>query len=219
MCGRYTLVNDQTALEKYFKHQLTAQYRGPNYNVSPTQSVPVLTANGFEDMRWGLVPQWAKSMNTGYTMINAMAETLTEKRTYSGPLHNQRCLVPASGFYEWLQTDDGKVPYYFHLKSREVFAFAGLYVVRKDSESHELKSFTIITTQANEVVQPVHNRMPVILTPEDEKVWLSPDLTEPEDVLGVLRPYEAADLDVYVVSRDVSNARNNKPELIQRVAA
>jgi putative SOS response-associated peptidase YedK len=215
MCGRYSLVNNKDALEKYFKQKLHALYRGPNYNVSPTQSVPVLTANGFEDMRWGLIPQWAKSMNTGYTMINAVAETLPEKPTYKGPLRDQRCIIPASGFYEWLTTDNGKVPYYFHLKSREIFGFAGLYVVRKDSEGRDLKTFTIITTEPNDVVKPVHDRMPVILTQENEKIWLNPDLSEPEDVMGVLRSYDPDDMVAYPVSKDVGNAKNNRPDLIK----
>src|SRR5476651_2005500 len=105
-------------------------------------------------------------------MINAVGETLSEKPTYKKPLINARCIVPASGFYEWLVTPEGKVPYYFHLKDREIFGFAGLFVARKDSEGVEMKSFTIITTTPNKIVEPVHNRMPVILRREDEAVWL-----------------------------------------------
>src|SRR5262249_31628081 len=151
-----SLVKSQAELEQYFRHQLQARYRGPSYNVAPTQYVPVLTAEGFEEMRWGLVPQWAKSLNVGYSMINAVAETLSEKPTYRGPLKNQRCLVPASGFFEWLGTPSGKIPYYFHLRSREIFGFAGLYVIRKDSEGLEMKSFSIITCRPNSVVEPIH---------------------------------------------------------------
>jgi putative SOS response-associated peptidase YedK len=216
MCGRYSLVKDKIAIEKYFHQQLGAMYRGPSYNISPSQTEPILTANGFEDMRWGLVPQWAKSLNTGFTMINARSDTLMEKNTYKRLVPDHRCIIPASGFYEWLPTSPKeKVPYYFHLKGREVFGFAGLWTSRKDSEGVEMKSFTIITVDANEVVSPIHDRMPAILTQEDEKVWLNADLADPADVLGVLQPYDPAGMEAYPVSSAVSSAKNNGPELIE----
>ena len=217
MCGRYTLVTDQTALERYYKKQMSARYRGPSYNVAPTQSVPIITAEGIEPMRWGLVPQWAKSLNTGYSMINAKAETLTEKRTYSKLLDHQRCLVPASGFYEWLGEAGHKIPHYFTVKDRQLFSFAGLYEIRKDSEEFESKSFTIITTAANNLVQPIHDRMPVILTPEEEKDWLNPKATDPTELLPMLDSYPADQMRVQIVSSLVSNTRNNSPELIDPV--
>lgn len=215
MCGRYALVNDKATLEKYFGRQVWARYRGPSYNVAPTQSVPVVTADGFELMRWGLVPQWAQSLNVGYSMINAVAETLAEKPTYKGPLQHARCVVPASGFYEWLSAEGGKVPYYFRLRHREVFGFAGLFVRRKDSEGQVMKSFTIITTRPNEMVRPIHNRMPAILRQEDEAVWLDSALTDPADVMSLLGPYDADDMMRYQVSNDVGDARNDGPELIK----
>ena len=214
MCGRFSQIKSQQELEKYFGRQMQARFRGPNYNVAPTQSVPVVTAEGIEEMRWGLVPQWAKSLNVGYSMINAVSETLTEKITYRKPLKYQRCLVPASGFYEWMGTPAGKIPYYFRLKGREIFGFAGLWVSRRDSEGVELKSFTIITTRPNAVVEPVHNRMPVILRREDESVWLDPAVTDEVDLLSLCQPYEADDMSKYPVGKDVGNVRNNGPDLI-----
>jgi len=214
MCGRFSQIKSQQDLEKYFGRQMKARFRGPNYNVAPTQYVPVVTAEGMEEMRWGLVPQWAKSLNVGYSMINAVGETLTEKVTYKRPLKYQRCVVPASGFYEWMGTPAGKIPYYFHLRGREIFGFAGLWVSRKDSEGVVMKSFTIITSKPNSVVEPIHNRMPVILRQEDEAVWLDPEVTDEVDLLSLCQPYDAADMTKYPVGKAVGNVRNNGPDLI-----
>jgi len=148
-------------------------------------------------------------------MINAKAETLTEKRTYIKPLSYQRCLIPASGFFEWQKTDQGKVPYLFYIPDRPVFCFAGLYVIRKDSEDHELRSFTIITTTPNKLVEPIHDRMPVILSKEEEKIWLNPDFTEADQLLPLLDPYPVSEMEKHEVSTDVNSTRNNSPELIQ----
>lgn len=210
MCGRFSQIKAQQDLEHYYGKSLGHPYR-PNYNVAPTQTVPVVTAQGFEDMRWGLVPQWAESDRVGYSMMNARAETLTERRTYKQPfLSGQRCLVPATSFYEW----QGKTPLVIHLKQRELFSLAGLFVTRHVGES-ELKTFTIITTEPNAVMKPIHDRMPVILDRKEEQEWLSHE--DPLDLLPMLDPYSDSDMEAYEVAKEVGNIKNNYPELLTPV--
>ncbi len=153
MCGRFSQIKAQRDLEHYYGKSLGHPYR-PNYNIAPSQTVPVVTARGFEDMRWGLTPQWAKSGRVGYSMINARSETLIEKRTFKQPfLSGLRCLVPSTGFYEW----HNKVPFFIHLSRRDIFSMAGLFIARMDGD-HETKTFTIITTGPNALMEPIHNR-------------------------------------------------------------
>jgi putative SOS response-associated peptidase YedK len=214
MCGRYSLTLDQPDLAKYYGDVPQSGYRGPSYNIAPSQYAPVVTVEGLEQMKWGLIPQWAKSEKVGYSMINAVGETIFEKNTYKKPILTSRCLIPASGFYEWLDTKDGKQPYYFTVKNHPIFSLAGLFVVRKDSEGHELKTFTILTTAANELVAKVHDRMPVILSQEEERRWLDPDMMEPERIAELINPYRAEDMESHQVDRKVGNANNDSPDLI-----
>ena len=214
MCGRFTLVVDGKIITDYYRERELAGYRGPSYNVAPSQYAPVETADGLEMMKWGLIPQWAKSASVGYSMINAVGETVFEKPTYKKPILYQRCLVPASGFYEWLATDDGKVPHYFTLKDRQIFSFAGLYLSRTDSEGRQLKTFTILTTAPNKLVKKVHDRMPVILSREEEGVWIDPDMVEPERISQLIDSYPASDMSSHVVDRRVGNAKFDDAELI-----
>jgi len=207
MCGRFSQIKAQQDLEHYYGKSLGHPYR-PNFNAAPSQTVPVVTAQGFEDMRWGLVPQWAQSDRVGYSMINARAETLTERRTFKQPfLSGQRCLVPATSFYEW----HDKVPFAIHLKRRDLFSMAGLFVTRHDGDT-ELKTFTIITTAPNAVLRPIHDRMPVILARSEEQEWLSHD--DPLDLVPLLDPYDADDMEAYEVGKAVGNIKNNYPELL-----
>lgn len=217
MCGRFVQLSEPKELEQHYGKRLVPKYRGPNYNVAPSQSIPVVTGNGIIDMRFGLVPQWAKSLATGYTMINAKAETLLEKPTYKGLLRHSRCLVPASGFYEWKKLSTGKQPYYFSLKHQDLFSFAGLYTSRKDSEGHELFSFTIITTEPNRLVREVHDRMPVILTADEEKLWLETPDEDAESLLALLDAYPASAMQSYRVAQDVGSVTNNSVELIKPI--
>ncbi len=214
------LVEDPQMGERFnLKLSPSYDYR-PNYNVAPGQYAPVITPAGLEHMHWGLVPRRVKdSGRLGSTMINVRAETVVEKPTYRRLLERHRCLVPANGFYEWLKVDGprAKVPYYFKLGSGKYMAFAGLYEVRKDAEGQDVKSFTIITTEANELVAKVHDRMPVILLHETEEIWLDPNVTEPAEVLPLLRPYPAIAMAGYEVGPAVGSRRNNGPELIKPV--
>src|ERR1044071_1625887 len=165
MCGRYVLA-DIAALAARFDLAMDPSAVAARYNVAPTQTMPVVvkqSPNRLVMMRWGLVPSWAKDGKTEQLMINARAETLAQKRTFSKLLTTQRCLVPASGFYEWQQTSGGKVPHYISLQDESLLAFAGLYDRWTDNQGTEVFSYTIITTEPNTLMSSIHNRMPAIL--------------------------------------------------------
>ncbi len=218
MCGRYALilVGDGTLQRRFSLGELLPD-TPPRYNVAPTQTLPVVvrhSPNRIEMMRWGLIPSWAKDASIGSRMINARAETVAEKPAYRKPLRSQRCLVPASGFYEWKREGAGKQPYFIHVKDEPLFAFAGLYDCWRDPNGQTVLSYTIITTAANAITAPVHDRMPVILQQEDEGTWLDPDVTEPGHLLSLLRPYSAREMEAYPVSSAVNSPRNDTPDLL-----
>ncbi|MFQ5542681.1 MAG: SOS response-associated peptidase, partial [Candidatus Binatia bacterium] len=181
MCGRYTQTASPENLLFRFgfdDHGITLR---PRYNLAPGQDAPTVISDGtrvHRMMHWGLVPSWAKDASIGNRMINARAETLTEKRTFKALLGRKRCLVLADGFYEWQKRERGKLPMRFVLKDREPFAFAGLWDSWRRPDGNELQSFTIITTGANDLLRPVHGRMPVILDREGEGEWLNMDLKD-----------------------------------------
>jgi putative SOS response-associated peptidase YedK len=191
MCGRYTLTNhEQIAedLQASLDVAVTADpWWKPRFNVAPTQPAPVVVAHDgahtrairtIELMRWGLVPSWAEPGKKLPLMINARVESLTAKQMFRDALERKRCLVPASGFFEWVRSGDKQParPFYFHPRGPHLIAFAGLWARHRDPRGDELHSFTIITTRANPVVRPIHDRMPIILPPDDHAAWLSPDL-------------------------------------------
>jgi putative SOS response-associated peptidase YedK len=166
-------------------------------------------------MQWGLVPRWQRSDGKrGVAPINARAETLLEKPMFRGLTKSKRCIVPASGFYEWRKVDGRKQPYYLTSEDGDPWGFAGLYDLTHDEDNDAAGSFTIITTSANSAVAPVHERMPVILRREDEEEWVSREVTDPVEVEQLLRPYPE-DMLIYPVSTAVNNTRNNSPELIE----
>ncbi|MDQ6659789.1 MAG: SOS response-associated peptidase, partial [Chloroflexota bacterium] len=198
MCGRYGFsVKDAQEVYERFEIVNTLPDFHPRFNIAPGQLNPVVlrhSPNSIQRMFWGLIPSWAKDERMRYTTINARVETVKEKSAYRKPLRYQRCLVPATGFYEWDKKQKPSRPYYFHLKHEPLFAFAGVYDVWHDPKTgKEIQSYTIITTQANSVVGAIHARMPVILRKEDEEAWLNPDETEPDALLPLLRPYAAAE--------------------------
>ncbi len=213
MCGRFTL-DPTTKFYERFEISNRLDELTSRYNIAPGQLVPVITKNSpnrVEMMKWGLIPHWAKEAKIGYKMINARAETLAEKPTFRNLIKNQRCLIPASGFYEWKKTEKGKIPYYIHEKKEPLFAFAGLYDFWKSPEGAEIKSFTIITTSPNEVMKNIHDRMPVILKRADEEKWL---IAQPEEALKFLIPSKLP-LEAYTVSARVNTPKFNDKGLIQ----
>jgi putative SOS response-associated peptidase YedK len=219
MCGRYTIAVPTELLAERFDATVPPD-AGPRFNAAPTQQLPVLLNDGerqIQMLRWGLIPHWSKDASSASKMINARAETIAEKPAYRGTFQKHRCLVLADGFYEWKKTSDGKVPIRFTLKSGEPFAFAGLWENWKDPQGEWIKTFTIITGKPNELVSSVHDRMPMMLLPENEKVWLDNDAGETiwQDVL---RPYPAELMRAYPVSKRVNVAGNDDPSLIEPVA-
>jgi putative SOS response-associated peptidase YedK len=192
MCGRYELVDGQRV---FIRFRVTNKVPPilDNTDVRPTQQVFVLQADHVLSlMKWGLVPAWAKDPSVGSKMINARAEGIESKPSFKKPLRSQRCIIPASAFFEWKGTPGAKAKYRIARKDGDLFGFAGLYDTWRDPNSgSELTTCTIITTQPNELVAPIHNRMPVILLPEDEDHWLDLDMSEPEAIVSLLRPYPA----------------------------
>ncbi len=221
MCGRYAivLVGDGT-LQRRFSLEESLDDPTPRFNVAPTQTLPVIVRNSpnrMEMMRWGLVPSWAKDMSIGSRLINARAETVAEKPAFRRPLRSQRCLVPATGFFEWKRDGDGKTPHFIHLPDEPLFVFAGLYDLWRDPDGQVVQTYTILTTEPNTVMAPIHNRMPVILRREDEDEWLDPENTEPEQLLPLLRPYPAEGMAAYPVSRMVNSPANDAADVLVRV--
>lgn len=217
MCGRFSQVKAQQELEHFYGCSIDVPYR-PNYNIAPTQQVAVITLNGLELMRWGLIPIWAKDEKIAYSMINARAETIVEKQTYKKPfLKGQRCLVPATGFYEWKKNKEGKkTPFNIFVSDQEIFSMAGLFIDSKDSDGNDIKTFTIITTKPNKLMETIHDRMPVILSKEEETDWLSV-AEDPNELIPMLDPFPDSKMDAYEVSADVGNVNNNYPELLEKV--
>ena len=213
MCGRFSLSANEAELNLRFELEGGEAPYVPRYNGAPTQLLAIITGESPHRLsyhRWGLIPPWAKDISIGNKMINARAETITEKASFRTPLFSKRCLVPADGFYEW-QQDTGKQPYRIFVKSNALFAMAGLWERWKSPAGEVVDSFNIITTEANEFMKPIHNRMPVILKREDEKTWLgSKDSAE---ILKLLRPYPAEDMDAYPVSKLVNSPRNEGKEV------
>jgi len=166
-------------------------------------------------MQWGLIPNWVKDPKKSMHPINAKAETLAEKPMFSSLLKNKRCLVPASGFYEWRKDGKRKIPYYIHLKESPLFAIAGLYDVWYDAANVAHLTYTIITTDANDLVAPLHDRMPVILKQEDENRWLSGDAPTSAEMKEILGPYPPGEMDAYPVSSRVNSSDVDDERLIR----
>ena len=219
MCGRFTLTTELKQIAERFAAPLppAAPTTKPRWNIAPTQSVIVVNDTGARQlvaMRWGLVPSWATDPSIGNRMINARAETIAEKPAFCVALKKRRCIIPADGFYEWQQTGKLKQPVRIVLKSREPFGFAGLWEQWTSPTGDDLLSCTIITTAANELLKAVHERMPVILSREDEVVWLDPKIQDPETLLPLLKQYPSELMEYYPVSREVNSPANDVPQCI-----
>lgn len=216
MCGRYTLTKPELLPDLF---EISEVNFPPRFNIAPTQPAPVVRLDTAGDregavMRWGLIPHWMKEPPTGTQLINARAESLTEKPAFRDALRRRRCLVPADGFYEWRSTNGRKRPYYVRPRGLPMLAFAGLWETFRPSEDEEIESFTIITCPANELVRPIHPRMPVILTPDDYDLWLH-EGAHPEIRQRLLSPCPPELLEAFPVSLRVNNPRNDSPECIQ----
>lgn len=224
MCGRFTLHTPTQNLVKLFELVRAASDR-PRYNIAPTQAIAVVRkipdAEGRElvMLRWGLIPAWSKDAQIGARMINARAETAAEKPAFRAAFKARRCLVPADGFYEWQRAGRQKQPFYFRLRDGTPFALAGLWEEWEAPGSEIIESASVLTTEANELVRPIHDRMPVILQREDYERWLDPETRAAETLRGLLRPYPAGEMSASAVSRRVNNARNDDAGCIEPLAA
>ncbi|MBS4174548.1 SOS response-associated peptidase [Bacillus sp. FJAT-49736] len=216
MCGRFNLYSSMELLLERFdlKNAEWIEWY-PRFNIAPSQDVLAVVQgeNGNKGgfLKWGLVPSWASDPKIGYKMINARAETLTEKPSFKHLLSRRRCLIIADGFYEWKREGDGKQPYHIRLKNGEPFSFAGLWD-RWEKNGEKLQTCTIITTEANKLMKPIHDRMPVILTKETENRWL--DRTIGNSITDVLKPYDYQYMEAYPVSSLVNSPKNEGEELI-----
>src|ERR1051326_8720559 len=191
MCGRYSLASEETRFRKRFGYQEASQL-ALRFNIAPTQDAAVIVSDGAvtrTEMRWGLIPFWAKDESIGSKMINARAETVAEKLAFRSAFTKRRCLVLADGFYERIKDGAGKQPVRILMADRQPFAFAGLWDRWRGSDGAEVHSFTIVTTDANQLLSSVHNRMPVILDERDWDRWLDPKVTRPDDLQPLLRLY------------------------------
>lgn len=217
MCGRFTLSQSSEIIAKTF-HLAEVPTLEPRYNIAPTQMIATVlqieqNERQFQLLRWGLIPSWAKDAAMGTRLINARAETVAEKPSFRSAFRHRRCLVIADGFYEWQRQERKKQPFYFRLKDGQLFAFAGLWERWQDPNGNAIASCTILTTEANELLSPIHDRMPVILAPKDYDLWLT-DIQNPTNLQHLLRPYKAEAMTSYAVSTNVNNPANNSPECI-----
>jgi putative SOS response-associated peptidase YedK len=219
MCGRFTLTVDPGELQEAFPGFTNKSSFAPRYNIAPTQPIaviPNLNVPQLDYYLWGLIPSWAKDPEIGSRLINARSETLAEKPSFRSAFRRRRCLVLANGFFEWKTTpgEKTKTPMFIHLKTGECFAFAGLWEIWSPPDGSEIRSCTILTTQPNELMQPIHNRMPVILPTTAFKDWLDPEERAPESLSKWLLPYPAEQMEAYPVSRMVNSPQNDVPECI-----
>ena len=218
MCGRYSLTSNLDDLQGRFNFEARDLVFRPRYNVAPSQGVLAVVNDGgnrAEFMRWGLIPFWAKDHKIGYRMINAVGETVATKPAFRAAFKKRRCLVLADGFYEWKKVAGGKLPMYISSRSREPFAMAGLWENWKDLSGAMVHSCTIITTTPNSLIEPIHNRMPVILPQSAESTWLDTGVEDADTLAPLLVPYPADGMEAYVVSTLVNSPKNDVPECLQ----
>lgn len=224
MCGRYSLYADyRTLLDRFGIEESSIEETDytASYNIAPSQEVLAVVNDGTKNrlgyLKWGLIPPWAKDAKIGYKMINARAETAAEKPSFRHAFKKKRCIILADSFYEWQRTDEGKIPMLVKLKSGEPFAFAGLWESWKSPDRKTVNTCTILTTGANELMGTIHDRMPVVLSKEGEKIWLDPRIEDPEVLGKLLKPFDSNEMEAYEVSDAVNLPKHNGPELIRKV--
>jgi len=217
MCGRFTFNASPELLVEIFRLAETP-VTTPRFNIAPTQQVPVIRQyadgeNHLDHLRWGFIPSWAQDISIGSKMINARSETVTEKPAFKRAVRYRRCVVPSSGFYEWQQEGKAKLPWYIRLKDGSPMVFAGLWETWKSPEG-EVDSFTILTTTANRLVEPLHDRMPVILHPDEYRTWLDRNTRDLAGLVQLFQPYPADLMEMYAVSPMVNSVKNESADLI-----
>lgn len=224
MCGRFSQRQSAEAIAQAFQ-VLEVPSLTPRYNIAPTQAVATVLQNSQQEGRhlkmlhWGLIPSWAKDPKIASKLINARAETVAEKPSFRSAFRQRRCLVVADGFYEWQQQENKKQkqPYYFRFKDESPFAFAGLWERWEDPNGKEIQSCTLLTTEANDLMRPIHHRMPVILSPKDYELWLDPEVKKPELLQPLLHPYPTEQMTAYPVSKLVNKPTNDSADCINSI--
>jgi putative SOS response-associated peptidase YedK len=223
MCGRYRLGRGREAFKKYFGTEDDDLDWSPRYNIAPTQVVPIVRQHAREpkrtlaSMRWGLIPSWATDLSIGAKLINARAETAAEKPAFRDALQRRRCLIPADGFFEWKKLGKGTQPYCFTLVDDSVFAFAGIWDRWRDPDKQWIETCSILTTTPNAVMAHVHDRMPVILRPDDYDLWLDPGFTKLEGLLELMKPYDARLMKKHPVSTRVGDPKNDDEQCAAKI--
>jgi putative SOS response-associated peptidase YedK len=219
MCGRFALWTPPGTITRYFKVNVALDVQ-PRYNIAPGQNILVVRQTGDAQrlpvlIRWGLIPVWAKEESIGYKMINARSESVEEKPAFKTAFQSRRCLIPASGFYEWKKEDSGKQPYLIRLLGTDLFALAGIWESwEKPASNEKIESCAILTTSANHVVSSIHDRMPVIIGPEDFDLWLDANASN-QRLKELMRPFDDQDMSGHRVSKAVNNVKNDDSSLIQ----
>lgn len=226
MCGRFTLTMSGDMIADYFDIVEGQLDLVPRYNIAPTQEILTIVNNGEHNsamnMRWGLVPSWAKDAKIGYKMINARSESLLEKPSFKNAFKKRRCLIPADGFYEWKRDGAKRRPMHIRLKSKEPFGFAGLWETwrdKSDPKAEPVISCSIVTCPPNSLMAQIHDRMPVILPREYHKEWLDPANENTATLMEMLGPYDPGEMEAYEVSSAVGNVKNTGSELIAPVGS
>ncbi len=222
MCGRYVLHVQLSEITDEFEIHEVDWVWVPNFNIAPGNDIPAVVSespNRLVTFRWGLIPHWAKEEAIGYKMINARAETIAQKSSFSRALKTQRCIIPANGFYEWRTeiTKKRKTPFYIKLHSNRLMGFAGLYDKWKSPDGKVISSCTIITTQPNALLEPLHDRMPAIIEPDKRKIWLDKTIQDPTQLLPLLKPYDVNELEVFEVTSQVNSQKFNNPDCIKPI--
>lgn len=219
MCGRFVLTTDADSLRQQFQVADVAPVVS-RYNLAPTQEIAAIcqTGDGYRHLktvRWGLIPHWAKDIAIGNKLINARSETVADKPSFRQPIRYHRCLIPASGFIEWMrQADDSRQSYYIQRKDGELLAIAGIWDTWKGSDQ-VIASGTILTTAANSLVATLHDRMPVLLSSSEYDQWLDRDITDPQQLKGIYTPYPADPLQATPISSLINNPRHDSPDCLE----
>lgn len=221
MCGRFAQRTDPKRLAKQFGVEEVPESE-PRYNIAPTQGILGVRegADGREMtlLKWGLVPSWARDSSMGARLINARSETVAEKPAFRQSYKQRRCIIPADGFYEWQRTRGRKQPFFFQMRNESPFGFAGLWDRWEREDGAPLQSCTILTTEANEVLRPVHDRMPVIIHPDDYELWLGCNPRKQELLRDLLRPFPSSKMIGYPVSTAINSPGSQGSKLIERAA-
>jgi putative SOS response-associated peptidase YedK len=220
MCGRFSQSGDLEVIRKQCKVLECSVDDRPRYNIAPSQPAQVILNDGITKaamLRWGLIPSWSKDEKIANRLINARAESLNEKPMFKTLFQKRRCLIPVDGFYEWKKAERFKQPMRILMKDNSPFALAGLWDRWIAPDGDTVDSFTIITTDANDLIKPIHNRMPVILAPEDYLIWLDPDISDTKILNRVLKPFPSDKMRLYAVSRIVNSPEIDSPECIKPV--